>query len=773
MTFTNHGVPVVSSKQWATALSPDAAGTGWNYIVGAWTGTVVDPVEWIVTKQLTTVPTTVHFTTPTHRFPNSNYQINSARGQLRASNGRIFFPSNDNYISYYDPTTESVSQIGPVTETPPVDPNASTQLFAATFDTSGMLYLTTQESQHRPSMVISVNPATLAIVILGYVGSSAAAYTTYGYRIAADTGTATKYVYVAYGEDPWQLWALNITTGATTKLYEVTSLGNIQFAEIVGKGWTAIIDTHLGDPSNVRTQWWCLDGAIYAYTAGVDPPVAKRSVTPLIGALANPPDIDYSAGTGIVGWRAHGSTGDYTYVEYPVTYSSPVNIESLVGLSDGIAGNGETYQGVIKYTEPADTHVWYGAWSSGVSEGPRINIDGVVYFAGYPNGTLYQWDPTAVWDLGINPPTTAVNPKLLGYYGLNGTQFAGIKYARHVAWSASTGRLYCSGDRERNGSGMGVGYCTISGPTFAGVYSSTDGSTGPTAMSNVLSAGLVVDDAHDLVVVTTKNVSNTGTAPIVVFNRALTSSTVYMPFLGVPALGPIAPTTAGNIVVGAYTSNGFVNLYRLNAQTGEIMLSVETQYTGTINAFTVNPSDGALWLSVGSRLVGVNPTTLLTKTLDISSIAPVSCLATYSTDMYMASGPTLYSSPIPSTSFTVPQIDPEVLFPSGIIGRALGPPDFFDLLISTLNEMSAQLSVPTLDENLLRATASVGKAQGVPTFYGTIISTVNACSAALFQPLMDTNILAPSSKTGEAFSVPEFYAAVIFKINDLINHMAS
>ena len=771
MTITAHGIPVVSSRQWASALSPNAAGDGWNYIAPTYNLHDINPVQWNIIKDLTGVhgaPTETTSQTLSGMYPNELFKSSN---QLRAANGRIFFPCFQNYIAYYEPTLETVSLIGPVIETPPTEPHTSTIPYSASFDAAGILYFATQESSSRPSCVFSLNPTTLAITILGYVGDSSGAYTTYGHKIAPDTGTAAKYVYVVYGESPWQLWALNVSTGATAKLYEVSSTGNIAFSNVAGQGWIATIDTNLGKPDNIRTQWWCLDGALYAYSGGSAPGGLGRNVTPASNPLTLPPGLDTSGGSGIVGWRPNGSTGDYTYVVYAVNYSAPINIESLVASNDGVFGNGEQYNGFFGHRESNDTNSWFGPWPSGVSEGARLNVGGLIYISGYPNGVLYKYDPTQTWVLGNNPPATAVNPRQLGFYGLNGIQFAGIKYARHLAWSASTGRLYCSGDRDRNGVGLGVGYCTVAGPTFAGVYSSADGSTGPTVMSQLLSSGIAVDDTDGLVAVATRTISGTGSAPIIVFNQALSSSTIYTPFPDVANLGPICPSVANDIIAGAFVSGGLLNLYRFNVKTGQVVLSFATEHAGTINAFAINPTDGALWLSVGDTLVGVSPNTLLTKTIDISSIAPVSCLAVYGTTMYMSSTATLLSSPIPSTSFTVPQIDPDVLFPSGEIGRALGPPDFFDLLISTLNEMCAELSIPTLDPSLLRATAATGKAQGVPTFYGTIVATVNACATTLHQSLMDTGILTPSSKTGEAFSVPDFYAEVISKVNDLINHL--
>lgn len=614
--IVDQGIPVVTSRQFSTALSPNAAGTGWNYIVSCWPGNS-GQIEWPVVKDLTTAPSDTIYLTPTHHYPNTLYQYTN---QLRAANGRIFFPTFGNYTSYYDPTTEQVHEIGPVVEVPPIDPNASTIFYKGSFDVGGLLYFSTQESQNRPCMLCVTNTATLVQTVLGYVGDSQTGYTTYGYYIAPDTITATKYIYVAYGQSPWQLWALNITPGpnfgVATKLYEVPSTGVVQFSIIAGQGWIAQIHTALGSPSDVYTQWWCLDGAIYPYTAGQPPPVgapATRNVTPASNPLVSPPEIDTSFGSGVVGWR-FGSSGPYDYVNYTINNVDPIRIEALVASNDGVVGNAQSYQGFFQYYEPGGTHTYFGLAGAAISSGPRLNVDGIVYMAGYPNGVFYSYDPDAPWQNGVNPT-------LLGNFGLNGTQFAGIKYSNQLAWAplaGATGRMYCAGRRERNGVGAGIGSWDKTTHAFAGTYSAT-------GMDTVNSDGLVVLGGLSRVVMSTALIAGVGTAKLYVFDYDFNLISTLPVINGLAALGSIFETNTPNVITGLVQGSGnSVGLWQYNVETQTFIQYVERPIIGVLGAGCQRPG-GSVWFMSGNNLCQVDINTLVvTVVQDLSSAAPVS-----------------------------------------------------------------------------------------------------------------------------------------------------
>jgi hypothetical protein len=627
VSIVDHGIPVVSSRQWTTALSPNAAGTGWNFIAASYSLHSTSPFEWPVVKGLTSTPSETVFTTLTGIFPNSNFQYTN---QLRAQNGRIFFPCASNYTAYYDPSTEQVHQIGPIVETPPIGEHTSTNLYSASFDVGGLLYFATQESEYRPSMVVVTDPDTLEQTILGYVGSGALSYTTYGYYLAPDTATAEKYIYVAYGQNPWQHWALNITPGpnygVATKLYEVPSTGNIAFNNIAGKGWIATYDTALGQPGNVHTVKWMIDGALYDYVPGVDPP-SPRNVTPASNPLVSAPNLDISGGIGVVGWR-NGSSGPYTYVNYDVTYYAPIKIEALVDAPAGVVGNVEQYQG---WFQNSGSTTRYTPPSFSISQGPRLNIGGMVYAAGYPNGVLARYDPGAAWQAGVNPT-------LLGYYGPNGTQYAGIKFSDYMAWAplaGTQGQLYVAGSRERNGVGAGIGAWKKASGAFIGTYAATGLDTvNPDGLAVLADLGYVVMSSHLLAM--------SGAAPLFIFDYDLNLVRSVAPLAGVTSLGQIYETSTSGIVVGIVQGAGnSLGLWKYNVQTSTLVSYTEVLSGDLQPTQYRRPGTYKVYIVLGNNLVRVDVNTLTAVVVaDLTAAAPVEqiALASDGSTMYIAGG---------------------------------------------------------------------------------------------------------------------------------------
>lgn len=576
--------PVRTSRQWTTALAPN--GDGWNYVACSWPGGAT-AIEWAVVRNLTTDPTTAISETPSRHYPNSNYKIVN---QLRAQNGRIFFPCFDLYTAYYDPTTEQVHEIGPVVEDPPVDPATSTIFFSGAFDTSGLLYLATQESKYRPCCVVVTDTDTLAQTVLGYVGDGALSYTTYGYYIAPDTGTAAKYVYIAFGQNPWQLWALNITPGASygtaTKLYEVTNEGNISFQDISGEGWIATIHTKLNQPDNVTTRWWCLDGALYAYTNSQPPPAgapAPRNVTSGGSAIVSPPQLDVSRGIGQVLWRPNGSTGDYTLVEYDVNYRDNIAVESLLVLSDGsVLGNAASYQGFFRYRPSGNVTSWYGNWTDGLSQPVLVEVDGLVYMTGYPNSALYRYDPAQTWLAGTNPVS-------LGTF--NSTAHTHYPYCLEH----HNGRLYMLGRRERTGVGGGLAYYDIAAATYTGT--ATDLTFGNPS-------GLIVLPEISRIVASLAPLDGSD-GVLVVFDYDLVEVARWT-LDGISDPGKLYACRDGQSVTGVSTADDVA--YRLNVVSGT--LHQQVSLGGAVSASLQQTRGGEILVKVDTAMKSLDPNTL-------------------------------------------------------------------------------------------------------------------------------------------------------------------
>lgn len=610
--------PVRSSRQWATALSPNAAGTGWNYIACCWPFRDPNPLEWVVVKDLTGSPTQTSFSTE------RNYPVSgSIAAQFRAPNGRIFFPSVSLYTSYYDPTTESVAQLGPVVETPPVGEHTSTSFYSARFDTAGLLYMGTQESESRPACIVVTDPATLTQTILGYVGENALVYTTYAYDLVPDTGTATKYVYVAYGQSPWQLWALNITPGpqfgTATKLYEVTAAGRVTL-ESRTNGWVAVIQTNVGQPDDVLTRYWLLDGTMYPWNSSspTTPPVnapAGRVITPASNPLVNPPSVDTTRGVGQVLWRF--GSADWTLVEYDVEHSEDTKIESLIALSDGTAlGNAEQYQGFFRYTPATGQTAWYGNWESGVSEPVMVEAGGLVYICGYPSSSLFVYTPSLPWISGTNP-------RLLGTY--RATSHSHFAYC--LEHCESNNRLYSLGRRDRDGVGAGLGYYDISAASFTGT--SAD-------LTFANPVGLIVLPEIQRIVASLTPLDGSA-GVLVVFNYGLTEVARWTPSASWTDPGKLYTCNDGRCVVGVSATNGVA--YRYDVVSGSLQKSVSLG--GTVSASTQPTRGGEILAGIGgASMKSIDPNTL--QVTDSCSGYPGIGKLSVGPVVYFSNGATLY-----------------------------------------------------------------------------------------------------------------------------------
>jgi len=157
-------------------------------------------------------------------FNRTGYSFGHIAGpdkQLYHKNGRIFFPSAECYINYYEPETESMASIGPF-----LNPRKGGYriFFRSAFGRDGYLYCSTQASNSE-SAVIRIDPDTLEVKIFEKLGSGRRDPLTYGYYLQVDP----PWVYVAVGKNQWELVALNTETGENKVLRRIEKLGFISF----------------------------------------------------------------------------------------------------------------------------------------------------------------------------------------------------------------------------------------------------------------------------------------------------------------------------------------------------------------------------------------------------------------------------------------------------------------------------------------------------------------------------------------------------------------
>lgn len=616
--------PVVSARQWTTGLAPRDGG-GWKFITQSFNYDNDVPTEWVLIDIEEGVVSLSEG--PNRVFSNSNYQVPSANtgsvdnNQIRDASGRIFFPERSNpdnenelNIAYYDPDDEAIHQIPTFT-----DPSGDRHsiVYKLVFDNAGTtLYGGTQAVAGDVPYVFALDPATLAITPIGSVGT-AGAQARYAYSIAKDEGPGADFLYVAVGQEFWELVSIDLTTNTPTTLITTSGPG-FQFIELEqrAEGWSANVYDN-----GVQTRYWLADGAISPYPGAGAPPGGARTITPYQNPLASPPELDWSRGIGFLLWRPNGSTGEWTEIEYQVTYTGPIDLESLAAQQSGvIIGNAQQYNGFFNYRASSSTSTWFGNWPLGVSQPALCVVNNqTVYISGYPSGATYRYNPQEAW---APDGTASGNPSALGSFGTD------VRYPYFLIHCEINDRLYAAGRQERDSLGSGVGYYDIANETFT---------TEDTDLDEYTPRGFVVLEDEGLVVFSGELLPGAVApeAELVVYDLDLVEQNRWVVQAGLQNTGLLCETNDPQIVFGLTTDSPIL-LYRMNVVTGELLDSVEYG-AGLVGGYAKRPADGSLWVEISQDLVRINVNTLEYQTMADLEIN-TSYMAWLGSDLYMISG---------------------------------------------------------------------------------------------------------------------------------------
>jgi hypothetical protein len=775
LALVNLGTPVYGATKYGEFLVPRNGG-GWMYGEQLYVYPNHNPTEWIVTHLETGDYTRQvdNIYTPNTRgqYASTNYNTSN---QLRAPNGRVFIPAQNNYVWYYDPNTELVQLLPKIPSIGITNSDSLVYTMVFNHDGSNLYGGTLGNNLASPIFhpeVFVLDPVTLAVNVITRVGSAVRTQPTYAYYLWADGN----YLYVCVGEGTWEVVAVNLTTGATTVLGSSSTNAFASF-EMKPEGLTAKVFTNHGRSGQTVDQFWCVDGVRYTYTAGYNPatlPFTPRDVTQYSNPVSLPPQIDNTFGAQGVQWRANGSTGNWTLVPFSIQYGDGINIESLRTLPDNsLIGNAENYTGWFRYYPTTGVTTYFGPFQ-GISGEPkaRLVVGGYLYASGYPNGPLWKYDRNAAWDTA-----GGTNPVLLGYYS-DGTILSAIKRSTHMAYSETHNRLYVAGLLQRSGSGGGIGYYDFGTHTFGGTHTNLG--------FYQAHLGLAVFDEHDRVVFSGQigpDPDNPGSPPpasasLVLYDHNLTEIERQTPIIGAQETGLLYRTDEPNVVIGV-ASAGYA--YRWDIVSKTLLKSVDLTVYGTVVSGTQTQLDNKnILVVIGSTLYTINPLTLeISSNGDFpsSSIASgVVAMRQSGRDLYITSGPTLYA--LYGTAATA-RIDPDIMRPTATAGAAEAQDAFNATVIQVLNSQALSLNVvsgddvaATIDQEILTPSSETGRAEQQRQFNETLIATINAhadeidalahsSTAARINP----DILSPSSPTGVAIAQPAFNDALIAAIN--------
>lgn len=624
------GVPITTSRQWTTAYAPRTGG-GFDFICQGWNYGYDVPSEWIVMNLESGGYTITEGANQV--YANSNFQIASENtlvtttNQLRASNGRIFFPmsygnigtdlTDQHYVnvSYFDPADRGIHYLPSILDPGGVGGDRHAIVYSALFDHAGAyIYFGTQAVVGDLPFVFRLDPSTLAVDVIGPVGAAASSNVKYAYYLAKDEGPGAQWLYVAVGQDPYEIVKIDVSTGTQTVLLTTTGPG-LQLVEFEQRadGWSANVYDN-----GVNTRYWIADGALSAYPGAGAPPGGSRTITPYSNALTTPPTIDWSHGFGEVLWRAYGATGAYTSRPYTSNHGGAISPESLITLEDSsVLGNGNQYNGFFRRSPGQSSATWYGAWPLGVSEPVLLSVsETLAYISGYPNGALYSYDPSAAWNPGTNPLS-------LGSYFAS----AGVKYS-YFLQLGTNGRLYMAGRRERDSSGSGIGYYVPSGATYSGITAAP--------LDNYIPRGFVVLDSISRVVFSGETLDNSD-AYLLVYDLNLNAITTRLVQAGIKNTGLLYATSNANIVLGL-TNDAPYYVYRYNITTGSL-LDIAT--LGAAVGASTQRSDGSVWVMVGNNLKKIDVETMAVTTIsDLTDYASVTYLAWRGQTLYLVGAST-------------------------------------------------------------------------------------------------------------------------------------
>lgn len=584
------GAPMRSARTWLTALAPNKRG-GWNFITQTHEVTSSDPTEFFVID-LDTGKTT------TTEDPAGEHGTTTIKTQLRAPNGRIFFPESDNYIAYYDPVDERVKMLGQI-----LDPRGGDRtIFRMVFGPDGKLYGGT-ESNGLPT-VFQLDPDTLKVRIIGHVGVHRLTY-SYAYYLAADP----PWLYVAVGENPWELVAINIETGVQ-KLLETRADNGFMQLDTRPQGVSATLVTGLKTPHVQREIVWCADAKTYPFHPPRDHvplPFTPRNVIPVSNPIVGAPEIDTSSitpdatGQGKIRWR-RATAAAWKEHPYGVKYTAGIDIESLVALPDGgVLGNLKQYHGFFRYDPKTDAITTFGA--HGPSQGPRVVMNGLVYISGYPNGVLFAYDPSKPWTstkaIGDTPGTSNVNPARLGNFTATATKHAYFLAPSRNRW------LYYVGQRERDGFGSGIGVYDTVARTFAGHHQD---------LAMLDPRGLLVLDDLDRVVLSGQLRDAPGQAQqapaearLVVYDRQLHELERDEVKPGLHSTGELFHASGKGVIVGL-VHEAPAAVYRYDLASHKLLAWAELG--GKVGPAIQRASDGSIWAVTPQGLMRIDPETL-------------------------------------------------------------------------------------------------------------------------------------------------------------------
>lgn len=294
------------------------------------------------------------------------------------------------------------------------------------------------------------NPATGEVRSYGAVGPRIDG-PGYGYTMGCDD----THLYVACGQIPWYLVAVNLETGEQTVLAKAPEGGYQMRMSISPRygGAEAFVQQSDDGP---RQQYWLYHGKAIPKEGDTPPwgdlkaPRPESVPAPQIDLDDTYPDANDHA---TLWWRA---TAQDTWQPLDIegVEKHPLKNHRLALLDDGrLWGTADGYKGRFLYDPKIGRLTQLGDGAASIY---AVTVDkGTVYWSGYPSGPIYAFDPNKPWTVnkGGPPGTPAArdedrNPRLL-HSGDEVTRKTRVKKMLSAA-VAGDGKVYFGGKGMRD-----------------------------------------------------------------------------------------------------------------------------------------------------------------------------------------------------------------------------------------------------------------------------------------------------------------------------------
>jgi len=242
----------------------------------------------------------------------------------------------------------------------------------------------------------------------------------------------------------------------------------------------------------------------------------------------------------------------------------------------------------------------------GPSRPVLTNLQGKVYFSGYPSGMTFVYDPDKAWRTQESIPhakRNEINPKKLKYLGAN---ISGAHYAYSLK-PASNGRLYFLGRLERGHQGSGVAYYDLRRRKAFGHHKK---------LNFIKPSNMLVMDKLERVLISGRlletNLYSNEKPPIetkvVVFDMNLKELDRLQIKKGLKSTGHIYKAPDENEFIAFINHEGVDALYRYNLKDKKLVKWVEVDKT--IDKLLIRPIDNTYWTIQNHVLGKLDPVSL-------------------------------------------------------------------------------------------------------------------------------------------------------------------